>query len=364
MSQAPLPPPVSFSIGQRIAEATTLRDAAGALAREACDLLQARAAVVVSSRAERSAGTSGVVRSAILEAAAGLDHAPRSGARIGPTDAASAARAIFAQAGLLRVLVAPVGWPGTEAAVLAVARDEPGELVLDSDLGDLAAFVGPLLRNVARYEEAGRLGEPRGAQAAQSERLRALGELATGVAHDLNNLLHAIGLRARLLAQKLGTDPLATEAARLEGLTSSGSAAVRRLLDFARHRVPRMPERLEPAAILGDVATLVEPKWRRLAELGGLRFDVPVRIEAESHALGDPGEIREALINLALNALDAMPAGGTLTLRTRDAPGGMVSFEVEDTGAGMPPDVLARAGQPFFTTKAARRQRPRARRGA
>ena len=192
----------------------------------------------------------------------------------------------------------------------------------------------------------------------QSEKLAALGQLTGGVAHDFNNLLQVVSSGAALLKR-----PGLSEARRamvLDGMIGAGQAArglTGRLLAFAR-RQALAPETLDlNARLLG------------LSELLRQTLGSAVRVETELAAdlwpvHCDPGGLEVALLNLAANARDAMPSGGALRLRTRNAAlgaageraaGDYVVLEVEDTGEGMPPAVLARVFEPFFTTKEAGR---------
>jgi signal transduction histidine kinase/ActR/RegA family two-component response regulator len=367
--------------GRRIAEETTVAGALAALAEVARDALEGEAALVVrgrdgrqlaapakSGRHRRIARLDTATDTAYLDAVSGLPSAPLVGSTLGEEDARVTARALLHRAGLKYTLISPLPHPWGAHAVLAVGRKERGDPGSwdGTLLADLAAFAGAILRNVARCETHGGPpppfeGDGPSEEEDRGERLRSLGELASGVAHDLNNLLHAVALRARVLTQKLSQDQstvaFRADAATIERLTLSGSAAVRRLLDFARKRTAGPHEPLDPASVVDDVCSLVEAKWRRLAEMGGLSFEVRAEVDAQLRAVGDPGEIREALLNLAINALDAMPHGGALTLRAQDRldqGAAAVSFEVEDSGVGMSPDVLERACEPFFTTKADR----------
>ncbi len=192
----------------------------------------------------------------------------------------------------------------------------------------------------------------------QHEKLAALGQLVGGVAHDFNNLLQVIGSGAALLRR-----PGITESRRvavLEGMERAGETArelTGRLLAFARQQ-PLVPQTFSLNARIVGMSALLRQT------LGGL-----VQVETalapdlwQVHA--DPGQTELAVLNLAMNARDAMPKGGRLLLRTRNATlpamegrqaGDYVCLDVVDAGMGMPQTVLARALEPFFTTKEAGR---------
>jgi PAS domain S-box-containing protein len=190
--------------------------------------------------------------------------------------------------------------------------------------------------------------------ARQSEKLAALGQLVGGVAHDFNNLLQVIGSGAALLRRPGLTEP--RRAAVLEGMERAGDTArelTGRLLAFARQQ-PLSPETFSlNARLLGMSAMLRQTLGSTVRVETDLAPDLwPV------HA--DPGQLELAVLNLAVNARDAMPEGGRLVLSTRNETlpasadhfaGDYVCLDVRDTGIGMAPAVMARALEPFFTTK-------------
>jgi PAS domain S-box-containing protein len=189
-------------------------------------------------------------------------------------------------------------------------------------------------------------------QLRQSQKMDAIGQLAGGVAHDFNNLLTAINGNAELALYEPGLTP------ELESLideirTAGGRAAelTQQLLAFSR-RQALQPQRLELCAVVAES----EPLIRRL--LGPtIAIDV---CPSEGTVHADPGRISQVLLNLAVNARDAMPGGGTLTISTThietvDEPGvpdgSWVRLSIADTGTGIPDDVRERIFEPFFTTK-------------
>ena len=194
------------------------------------------------------------------------------------------------------------------------------------------------------------------AQLAQSQRMEALGQLAGGIAHDFNNVLQAVtgGLS---LIQRRAADPdavrrLSTMAAEA---AARGASITGRLLTFARRG------ELEAAPIPPEI--LLEGLRVMLAHTLGPGMTVQVRVPyGVPNLMADRAQLETALINIAVNARDAMPAGGTLTLTAGAAPsdtppppilpaGAYVHLTVSDTGTGMAPEILARASEPFFTTK-------------
>ncbi|MBS0432978.1 MAG: PAS domain S-box protein [Proteobacteria bacterium] len=194
-------------------------------------------------------------------------------------------------------------------------------------------------------------------QLAHAQRLDAVGQLTGGVAHDFNNLLTVISGNLQLLEAELSGRPDMQEAidSALRAV-DRGSDLTRRLLSFAR-RQPLRPRAVVPQPLMRELGAMLR---RTLGET----IQVQVECAAEVPDLyADPNELDTALVNLALNARDAMPRGGRLDIGARELtldnpdnpwklpPGRYIAVAVSDTGTGMPPDVQARAFEPFFTTK-------------
>jgi signal transduction histidine kinase len=200
-------------------------------------------------------------------------------------------------------------------------------------------------------------------QAVQTAKLGALGQMAGGVAHDFNNLLAAILGRAELL-QRRTSDPLVVQGLKvIQGAALDGAETVRRILGFARAKGEEQAEPVEIATLLQQVTEIARPRWKDEAQSRGALINVALALEPVPPVRGNAAELREVFLNLLLNAVDAMPAGGTLTLGVRPleaADGnGAASREavecfVRDTGVGMSPEVRRRAFDPFFTTKGSR----------
>ena len=188
-------------------------------------------------------------------------------------------------------------------------------------------------------------------QYAQIEKLSALGELASGVAHDFNNTLAGILGRAQLL---LGTkDPERIDAGLklIIKTAKDGAKTIKRIQDFARQRRDHDFEPVSVDQLLLDVREITRPRWKSRAESEGVHISLELQLGSdEACVMGDESELREVLVNLVFNAVDAMPQGGTLTLSTRES-AGMVEIAVADTGTGMAEEVRSRVFDPFFTTK-------------
>ena len=184
-------------------------------------------------------------------------------------------------------------------------------------------------------------------QLLHSQRLEAVGSLAGGIAHDFNNLLTAIGGYSEFLIGSFDPeDPRREDALEIARAADRAAALTRQLLAFSRRQVMRL-EVLELATVVTDLETLL---GRLLGE------DVEVRTSAEPGCFveADRGQLEQVITNLAVNARDAMPGGGRLTISTRHVGhAGVASVElaVSDTGTGMDADTLSHLFEPFFTTK-------------
>ena len=214
---------------------------------------------------------------------------------------------------------------------------------------ELAHRADALARTNVRLEEEIEERAKAEDQLRQSQKMQALGQLTGGIAHDFNNLLTVIQGSADMLAR-----PEIAEAKRIRFaqaiVQASGNAAAltSQLLAFAR-RQPLKPERLDLSRLIRDMDDLID---RTVGE----RIEVVTDLCTTSCTVeADKAQLQSAILNVASNARDAMPKGGRLTLRTREAgereSGRMVALEIADTGEGMSPDTLDRIFEPFFTTK-------------
>ncbi len=193
-------------------------------------------------------------------------------------------------------------------------------------------------------------------RAAQADKLRALGQMASGVAHDVNNLLASVMGRAELARLELergGLDEnrLAEALSLIEQAADDGAQTVRRIQEFARVRRDTDVTIVDLGEIVQSAVGLTRPRWRDAAQAEGRTVDLEIRMAAELYVAAEPAELREVMTNLILNAVDAMPRGGTITIAGTLADDG-VQLEVRDSGVGMTPAVKSRVFEPFFTTKA------------
>ena len=187
-------------------------------------------------------------------------------------------------------------------------------------------------------------------QFSQMEKLSALGELASGVAHDFNNTLAGILGRAQLLQRTNDLEKIQRGLDIIIKTAEDGAKTVKRIQDFARQRRDHDFELVSIDQILMDASEITRPRWKNCAEASNIHITLDLQIGSNAMVMGDDSELREVLVNMVFNAIDAMPEGGTLTLSTRTV-GEQVVIKIVDTGIGMYPEVRSRIFDPFFTTK-------------
>lgn len=193
----------------------------------------------------------------------------------------------------------------------------------------------------------------------QSQKMEAIGQLTGGIAHDFNNMLASISASLELMQRRIEQgefDKLARYNELAMASSKRAAALTHRLLAFARQQ-PLEPKLIRPDQVIAGIAELI----RRTV---GTNIELTTRSRSSGVILCDHHQLENAVLNLAINARDAMPEGGTLTIETRRlsvdgklaiardlAPGEYVTIAVTDTGVGMSPEVLSHAFEPFFTTK-------------
>ena len=236
------------------------------------------------------------------------------------------------------VLIAKGGERVAVSSRLAPLRDESGEII------GLAAFHRDIRQVLRQRAEREALQQ----QLLQSQRLETVGQLAGGIAHDFNNLLAVILNYADFVRDELPDGSHVREDVdEIYRAADRAAALTRQLLLFSRREVAR-PQVLD----LNDVVTDTE---RLLGRALGKNVELSTSLaDGLWPVMADAGQLEQVLMNLAVNARDAMPDGGTITIETGNAelePGRYVSLSVTDTGSGMSPEVAAHAFEPFFTTK-------------
>jgi two-component system cell cycle sensor histidine kinase/response regulator CckA len=246
--------------------------------------------------------------------------------------------------------------PGPIGAVTTSVRRKDGAevpvestaTVVDTAHGRLAiSVVRDLTERVHAEQEKARLRAE--TQVHRNQRLESLGQLAGGIAHDFNNMLGVIVNYASFVIEEAESDSpdvkmIAADARQVIRAGQRGTDLTHQLLAFARREVVR-PQVLDLNAVIGEVEEMLRSSI-------GEHITLIVRPGATLPPVTcDPGQIEQLLVNLALNARDAMPSGGNLVIDT-EAHDDQVRMRVSDSGRGMAPDVVEHAFEPFFTTKA------------
>jgi PAS domain S-box-containing protein len=186
----------------------------------------------------------------------------------------------------------------------------------------------------------------------ETEKLRALGELASGVAHDFNNLLGAILGRSQLLRRQGMEAKVDHDLAVIEKAAQDGRETVRRIQEFSRTRRDKKFEPVDLNEILRDALEITKTRWKDDAALRKVNIAPVFKESGSMPILGNASELREVFTNLILNAVDAMPQGGRLEVSCRSENGHVIAA-VADTGVGMSEGVRQNIFDPFFTTKGA-----------
>ena len=189
-------------------------------------------------------------------------------------------------------------------------------------------------------------------RAARADKLRALGQLASGVAHDFNNSLAAILGRAQLILRRVKDDDLIRSLGIIVTAAEDAAATVRRIQTFARKSVAAELELLDVGGLLRDAIEITRTRWQNEARAAGLNVDVTLNAEEGLLTLGNASELREVFVNLIVNAVDAMPHGGSLNICCKHN-GERLRLRFADTGIGMEEEVRERVFEPFYTTKGA-----------
>jgi signal transduction histidine kinase/ActR/RegA family two-component response regulator len=191
-------------------------------------------------------------------------------------------------------------------------------------------------------------------QIVQAEKLRAMGEMASGVAHDFNNVLAVVLGNIQLLLHQL--DHLSPEEVReglkvIERSSKDGAETIRRIQEFTGVRRDREFITLSLNEIITEVVNITQPRWRDQTQKKGIQVGLTTQLGDIPMIMGNPSELREVLTNIVFNAVDAMPKGGELTITTQPQAEDWVEVRIADTGIGMTEEVKRRVFDPFFTTK-------------
>jgi signal transduction histidine kinase/uncharacterized membrane protein affecting hemolysin expression len=273
----------------------------------------------------------------------------------------------LARGGLCSLVIAPLAVEASVFGVFVTAR-RACEAFTSADCEFLKQLSGhvALASHQSRLNSALRqaydeLRQSQGA-AMQQERLRALGQMASGIAHDINNAISPVSIYTESLLER---EPNLSERARaslgvIQRAIDGVASTVARMREFYRPREPQMTlTEVRLNELIDQVLELTHAKWNALPQERGISIELRKEYAENLPVIrGAEGEIRDALTNLIFNAVDAMPEGGTLTVRTRvrnhTSDLELVSVEVSDTGVGMDEETRRRCLEPFFTTKGER----------
>src|SRR5256886_3393822 len=187
-------------------------------------------------------------------------------------------------------------------------------------------------------------------QFSQIEKMAGLGELASGVAHDFNNTLAGILGRAQLLLDTTDAKKIESGLNIIIKTAKDGAKTVKRIQDFARQRRDHDFQIVDVRQLLLDVSEITRPRWKNRAEAANIYISMKFNCAVGVTVMGDESELREVLVNLVFNAVDAMPRGGRLTMAAKETCDA-VEISLPDTGTGMSEETRLRVFDPFFTTK-------------
>jgi len=269
----------------------------------------------------------------------------------------------LAQGGMRAMVAVPMMVDGEFYGALVVARAQ-----INSFSSGECEFLTHLSEHVAQAAQHAQLhnalqaayDDLRETQAGilQQERLRALGQMASGVAHDINNAISPVSLYTEsLLAREKGLSaPGRGQLEVIQRAISDVAQTVARMREFYRPRESQMPlAHVQINDLVRQVVELTHVRWSDMPQQRGVTIVLKQELDPMLPVvMGADSEIREALTNLVFNSVDAMPEGGALTLRTRTDDKGLVVVEVLDSGVGMDEDSRRRCLEPFFTTKGER----------
>ena len=240
---------------------------------------------------------------------------------------------------------------------LLIMIEEMCDQLGDNERREIGAQASQLLANSQQSSTTNRLSrcleriaaahaeqEQRREKAVHAEKMAALGELSFGVAHNVNNTLTGILGRAQLLLRTNDAEKISSGIELIIKSAEDGAHIIRRIQDFARRQPSRKFETVAVADLMKDVCELSRPRWENA------RIRMALFADCNASVMGDPVELREVLVNMIYNAIDATSAGGEIRLSAQETDGRVI-LSISDTGTGMTAEVKSRLFDPFFTTK-------------
>ncbi|MDR9459615.1 MAG: ATP-binding protein [Dehalococcoidia bacterium] len=238
---------------------------------------------------------------------------------------------------------------GEEAAVASM-RAGVHDYVMKGKLARLAPVIERELREAKMRRERKRMEEA----LRQSEKMRALGEMAGGVAHDFNNILAIVLGRAQLALEDVRDDRTRKSIQIIEQTALDAARITQRLREFAGVRGgDRDAEQVSLNQLAEGAIQMVECRRVELKKTTGITIEIGTELNETAPVRVNSAELREALVNIIFNAMDAMPEGGTITIKSGQENGSAL-LSISDTGTGIPEEIRGKVFEPFFTTKAAK----------
>jgi signal transduction histidine kinase len=241
------------------------------------------------------------------------------------------------------------------ALVLFFAKDREAtdrQMQIAHGLTDLAAVAMGRASQMAKLTQANAELRASREALARTEKMRALGQMAAGLSHDLKNILNPLSMHAQIVKRAIArgnTEQANQSLDEMGGVIHRGVETIDRLRAFSRQAPDSLAKKVDFNALIREAVAIARP---RMASRVGALSRIQEDLGEVPRVVGRPDEIIGAVVNLVANAIDAMPGGGTITLRTGVADG-RVYLTVADTGPGMTSEVQARVFEPFFTTKGA-----------
>jgi signal transduction histidine kinase/ActR/RegA family two-component response regulator len=253
------------------------------------------------------------------------------------------------------LICAPLTWSGEVIGAITL-RSTEGKQFTQEDLEILTIFArqtADAIENAKLYESLENAYKELSStqeQLVMTEKLRALGEMAGGVAHDFNNVLGTILGRTQLLLREMEGTKWADYLRQIEQVTLTGARTVQKLQNFTRISSRGQSENVDLNQVITDAIETTKPRWKDECQRQGIKIEMESDIQKLNPLLGSKSELVEAVSNLILNAVDALPEGGQVHIRAFMENSKAV-IRVEDNGIGMGDATLDRIFYPFFTTK-------------
>lgn len=184
----------------------------------------------------------------------------------------------------------------------------------------------------------------------QVKKLSALGKISSGVAHDFNNILTILSGRINLIEKQKVPSSVQQNLDLMKKAISDGAEKIRAIQDFGRHKIDEKLSKINVSELVEDVLTITEPKWKNIPWEKGIIIEPVLELQENLIIRGIRSELRNGLANIIFNAVDAMPDGGLLKIKTKFV-NNFVVLTIEDTGIGMTDEVIEKIFDPFYTTK-------------